>query len=217
MTTNSSTKVNARRCRRRGTGIKVIRVIHGGREKDFQLLHSVTRFDTAIKIYTARIFRVKLARWRGRRLYFFTRRVRSPTKRSIHLKAEEHLCSPMISPGPANFITAAGWPWERFSNRSWPATTWNIRGTWPTRSRTRSDASIPCSPRFDPTSEVFRLNREASGLAVQVSTEIWELLSLCEAGRLRTDGCFDIAAGSGEAASRPGKPLDFLFVAWNPN
>lgn len=49
---------------------------------------------------------------------------------------------------------------------------------------------------FDPASEVYRLNREAVARAVRVSVELWELLAACEQYRERTDGMFDITAGS---------------------
>ena len=50
--------------------------------------------------------------------------------------------------------------------------------------------------RFDPTSEISRLNRQAAKEPVRVSVELWDLLLVCEEARERMDGCFDVAAGS---------------------
>src|SRR5437763_14639010 len=51
--------------------------------------------------------------------------------------------------------------------------------------------------RFDPASEIARVNREAAGRPVLVDYEVWDLLRACRDPRDRTAGCFDVTAGSG--------------------
>lgn len=52
--------------------------------------------------------------------------------------------------------------------------------------------------RFDPRSEISRINREAgpqaNGKSVRVDREIFALLKRCEQGRQQTDGYFDVTA-----------------------
>lgn len=50
--------------------------------------------------------------------------------------------------------------------------------------------------RFDPTSEVSRINREAGTRSVRLDREVWELLVDCERFRRWTDGGFDVAVGA---------------------
>jgi thiamine biosynthesis lipoprotein len=60
--------------------------------------------------------------------------------------------------------------------------------------------------RFDATSEVSRVNREASSRAVRVDPELFSILEDCEAWRVATDGYFDVARtlGRSAAATEPG-------------
>ena len=51
--------------------------------------------------------------------------------------------------------------------------------------------------RFAPSSEIVRLNREASRKAVCVDRELFALLARCEQARELTDGYFDVAALTG--------------------
>lgn len=51
--------------------------------------------------------------------------------------------------------------------------------------------------RFEPASELSRINREAPTRAVRVDPDIFSLLSLCRDGWHATGGSFDAAAGSG--------------------
>lgn len=53
--------------------------------------------------------------------------------------------------------------------------------------------------RFDPRSEIARVNREAAVRPVRVEQELFALLARCEAARQMTDGCFDITR-TGRAA-----------------
>lgn len=53
--------------------------------------------------------------------------------------------------------------------------------------------------RFNPSSEIARINREAKAKPVRIDREIFALLERCEHGRQRTDGYFDVAAASGGA------------------
>ena len=50
--------------------------------------------------------------------------------------------------------------------------------------------------RFDPTSELSRLNREAACGGCLVDFEMLQILIDCRAGWIRTEGAFDITAGS---------------------
>lgn len=50
--------------------------------------------------------------------------------------------------------------------------------------------------RFDPRSEIARVNRQAGGKAVRIDRELFALLSRCEQAREMTDGHFDVAHGA---------------------
>lgn len=60
----------------------------------------------------------------------------------------------------------------------------------------RLDAALS---RFNPSSEIARLNREAKTKAVRVDRELFALLERCERARESTNGFFDIAAATGGA------------------
>jgi thiamine biosynthesis lipoprotein len=60
----------------------------------------------------------------------------------------------------------------------------------------RLDAALS---RFNPGSEISRVNREAARGPVRVDREVFALLERCEAARQLTAGYFDIAAASGGA------------------
>lgn len=53
--------------------------------------------------------------------------------------------------------------------------------------------------RFNPGSEIARINREAKTKAVRVDCEVFALLERCEQGRQHTYGYFDVTATSGGA------------------
>ncbi|MBS1809742.1 MAG: FAD:protein FMN transferase [Acidobacteria bacterium] len=53
--------------------------------------------------------------------------------------------------------------------------------------------------RFNPSSEMARINREAKTKAVRVDRELFALLERCEIARQTTNGYFDIAAATGGA------------------
>lgn len=53
--------------------------------------------------------------------------------------------------------------------------------------------------RFTPSSEIARVNREATTKAVRVDRELFALLERCETARQMTNGYFDIAAATGGA------------------
>lgn len=55
--------------------------------------------------------------------------------------------------------------------------------------------------RFNPRSEIARINRLAGREPVLVDREVAELLALCLEAQEWTDGCFDMAAGSGGSAA----------------
>lgn len=55
--------------------------------------------------------------------------------------------------------------------------------------------------RFDPRSEVARINRQAGRAPVRVDRELFALLARCEAAREFTDGCFDVTATSLHSAA----------------
>jgi thiamine biosynthesis lipoprotein len=55
--------------------------------------------------------------------------------------------------------------------------------------------------RFDPRSEIARINREAGGRPVLVDREVLDILLTCQAAWERTGGCFDVAAGQGTFAA----------------
>lgn len=50
--------------------------------------------------------------------------------------------------------------------------------------------------RFEPSSVVAMLNREAGGGPVRVQSEVFELLAQCESFRLQSNGAFNIAVGA---------------------
>jgi thiamine biosynthesis lipoprotein len=75
--------------------------------------------------------------------------------------------------------------------------------------------------RFDPRSEIARINREAGGRAVLVDREVLGILLTCQAAWKQTAGSFDVTAGRGTFAAvvidpaartvrfdRPGAALD---------
>lgn len=53
--------------------------------------------------------------------------------------------------------------------------------------------------RFNPSSEIARINREAKTKSVRVDRELFALLERCERARANTNGFFDIAAATGGA------------------
>src|SRR5262245_29042307 len=62
--------------------------------------------------------------------------------------------------------------------------------------------------RFDPTSEVARINREAAEQPVRVDREVFALLETCERARLGTGGYFDVTASRRDLESAGGIVLD---------
>lgn len=50
--------------------------------------------------------------------------------------------------------------------------------------------------RFDPASEISRINREAGRRPLRLDADVWELLVACDEYRHRTEGCFDLTAAS---------------------
>ncbi|HEY1786137.1 MAG TPA: FAD:protein FMN transferase [Pirellulales bacterium] len=58
--------------------------------------------------------------------------------------------------------------------------------------------------RYNPTSEISRVNRHAAAEAVRVDADVWQLLSAAEQYRRSTDGFFDVTAASSPA----GNPQD---------
>jgi thiamine biosynthesis lipoprotein len=50
--------------------------------------------------------------------------------------------------------------------------------------------------RFDPSSEIARINREAGRRPVRVDYEVWHILCTCQEYRRRTAGFFDVTAPS---------------------
>lgn len=69
---------------------------------------------------------------------------------------------------------------------------------------------------FDPRSIVSEINRSKSGVAVSLDSDMFELCRLCERMRARTDGAFNIAAGTLMHAhgfrDRIGEDLDGLSI-----
>ena len=51
--------------------------------------------------------------------------------------------------------------------------------------------------RFDPRSEIARVNREAGKAAVRVDRELFALLEFCEQARQQTNGYFNVTRGGG--------------------
>jgi FAD:protein FMN transferase len=62
--------------------------------------------------------------------------------------------------------------------------------------------------RFDPQSEVARLNREALSAPVRVDREVFGLLEKCEEARRLTEGHFDVTARAGVAGGADALQLD---------
>lgn len=62
--------------------------------------------------------------------------------------------------------------------------------------------------RFDPRSEVTRLNREAASRAVRVDYELLEIVRACRAGWERTGGYFDPTVGSRSRIAFDGIQID---------
>lgn len=52
--------------------------------------------------------------------------------------------------------------------------------------------------RFDPSSEIARVNREAVTKPVRIDRELFALLELCEQARQQTNGYFDVTRGGWE-------------------
>ncbi|MCA9412504.1 MAG: FAD:protein FMN transferase [Candidatus Omnitrophica bacterium] len=63
--------------------------------------------------------------------------------------------------------------------------------------------------RFDPTSEVSRINREASKEAVRIDSELFDLLEVCRDYWEKSDGAFD------PAGCLPGSPTRFGQIELN--
>ena len=59
----------------------------------------------------------------------------------------------------------------------------------------RLDAALS---RFDPRSEIARINREAAKKPVRVDRELFALLETCEQARQQTNGYFDVTRGGWE-------------------
>ncbi len=49
--------------------------------------------------------------------------------------------------------------------------------------------------RFDPASDITRLNRAPAGRHVRLDPEVWALFAACETHRVATGGYFDVTAG----------------------
>ena len=62
--------------------------------------------------------------------------------------------------------------------------------------------------RYDPRSEITRINREASGAPIRVDREVFGLLEKCEQARRLTEGYFDVTASGGGAGETPALQLD---------
>lgn len=62
--------------------------------------------------------------------------------------------------------------------------------------------------RFDPRSEIARINREACHAPARVDREVFALLEKCEEARRLTDGYFDVSASSGIAVEENALQLD---------
>jgi len=62
--------------------------------------------------------------------------------------------------------------------------------------------------RFDRTSEIARINREAGRRATRVDAEIWDILCTCREYHRRTEGSFDVTAPS----ARRGGPEGEAFL-----
>jgi thiamine biosynthesis lipoprotein len=62
--------------------------------------------------------------------------------------------------------------------------------------------------RFDPASEITRINREACDRPVRIDAEVWEVLQTCRDAYRRTQACFDVTAARGRTAAGDGLILD---------
>jgi len=62
--------------------------------------------------------------------------------------------------------------------------------------------------RYDPRSEVSRINGEATGSPVRVDREVFALLEKCEQARQLTEGYFDVTASEGTTDEAPALQLD---------
>ncbi|MHB8055457.1 MAG: FAD:protein FMN transferase, partial [Candidatus Aminicenantales bacterium] len=63
--------------------------------------------------------------------------------------------------------------------------------------------------RFDPGSEISRINRLSGGGEIAVGIETFECLSLAESVRRETGGAFDINARASAPVGPAGKPESF--------
>jgi FAD:protein FMN transferase len=70
--------------------------------------------------------------------------------------------------------------------------------------------------RYDPRSEISRINREAWKGAVRVDGEVFALLERSERGRRETGGCFDIAPGLELCFDAPRVGLSGVGVGIDP-
>src|SRR5262245_18735996 len=67
--------------------------------------------------------------------------------------------------------------------------------------------------RFDPRSEIARINREAGHAQVRVDREVFALLERCERERRSTDGFFDVTASRRPPGAAPDLRLDVDICA----
>ncbi|MGH9768309.1 MAG: FAD:protein FMN transferase [Blastocatellia bacterium] len=67
--------------------------------------------------------------------------------------------------------------------------------------------------RFDPRSEIARMNREAVHAPVRVDREVFALLERCEQARRSTDGFFDVTASPHPPGESPALRLDVEICA----
>lgn len=65
--------------------------------------------------------------------------------------------------------------------------------------------------RYDPRSEISRINVEATGSPVRVDREVFALLEKCEQARRLTEGYFDVTASESTAGEAPALRLDAEF------
>lgn len=62
--------------------------------------------------------------------------------------------------------------------------------------------------RYDPRSEIARINGEAGRAPVRVDREVFELLERCEQARRLTEGHFDVTASESRISETPALQLD---------
>lgn len=62
--------------------------------------------------------------------------------------------------------------------------------------------------KYDPRSEIFRVNREARRAPVRVDREVFELIEKCEQARCQTEGYFDVTVSGSEVGETPALHLD---------